>query len=152
VAGVLLTAAESFCRPDWRQQATELARLAAVRSDEAVGAVDACLCHGAAGLGHLFNRLGQQTGDPLLQDAARRWFGRALAMRQPGEGIGGFRSWGGVSAGRGDWQVEPGFLTGASGIGLALLAAVTDLEPAWDRVMLLSLPAPSCRAAAGDTP
>ena len=35
---------------------------------------------------------------------------------------------------------EPGFLTGAAGIALALLAAVSDVEPAWDRVLLVSIP------------
>jgi hypothetical protein len=32
-------------------------------------------------------------------------------------------------------------LTGAAGIGLALLAATTTVEPTWDRILLLDLPA-----------
>jgi hypothetical protein len=35
---------------------------------------------------------------------------------------------------------DPGFLTGAAGIGLALLAATSPVEPAWDRVLLASVP------------
>jgi hypothetical protein len=31
-------------------------------------------------------------------------------------------------------------LTGAAGIALALLAAVTPVEPAWDKVLLVSVP------------
>ena len=38
------------------------------------------------------------------------------------------------------WKTEPGFLSGVAGIGLGLLAAVTDLEPAWDRVLLVAIP------------
>ncbi|MBI3726400.1 hypothetical protein HY251_20940, partial [bacterium] len=59
-----------------------------------------------------------------------------LALRESG-GVAGFRA----LRHRGGREVpvdDPGFLTGASGIGLALLAASTDLEPAWDRLLLLS--------------
>jgi hypothetical protein len=31
-------------------------------------------------------------------------------------------------------------LIGAAGVGLALLAAVSDVEPAWDRLLLASIP------------
>jgi hypothetical protein len=31
-------------------------------------------------------------------------------------------------------------LTGATGIALALLAAVTAVEPAWDRMLLVDIP------------
>lgn len=34
----------------------------------------------------------------------------------------------------------PGFLTGAAGIGLALLGAVSPVEPSWDRLLLCSVP------------
>ena len=61
---------------------------------ETSGVVDAGLCHGAAGLGHLFNRLHQATGDPELLAAARAWLGRALDLREPGRGVGGFSAWG----------------------------------------------------------
>jgi len=35
---------------------------------------------------------------------------------------------------------DPSLLTGAVGIGLALLAATTPVEPMWDRILLLDLP------------
>jgi hypothetical protein len=38
------------------------------------------------------------------------------------------------------WIADPGLLTGASGIALALLAATTDMEPAWDRMLLVAAP------------
>lgn len=42
--------------------------------------------------------------------------------------------------GRLGWRVDPGFLTGAAGIGLALLAAVAPVKPEWDRLLLVSIP------------
>jgi hypothetical protein len=41
-------------------------------------------------------------------------------------------------AGNIEWHPDPGFLTGAAGIALALLAATTAVEPEWDRILLAS--------------
>ena len=101
---------------------------------------DAGLCHGAAGLAHLFNRMHQATGDLQLADAARDWFRRTLAMRHPGRGIGGFESWRPDKARSGTWTPDPDFLTGSVGIALALLAATAQVEPTWDAVLLASIP------------
>jgi hypothetical protein len=37
-------------------------------------------------------------------------------------------------------EEDPGLLTGAAGIALALPAAITPVEPAWDRMLLVSIP------------
>src|SRR5262249_14299323 len=98
------------------------------------------LCHGAAGLGHLFNRLFQATGDEHLAEAARVWFRRTLDLRQPGRGIAGFEAGKGNAHRRLLWVDDPGLLQGAAGIALALLAAATPLEPGWDRLLLVPIP------------
>jgi len=78
------------------------------------------LCHGIAGVAHLFNRLAQATGDETLESAARNWFARLLARTDPAR--------------------DGSFLIGRAGITLALHAATTDIEPAWDRLLLADLP------------
>lgn len=148
IAAALLTAARAADEPAWEARALALARAAAARPPAQTGVRDACLCHGAAGLGHLFNRLHQATGDPVLGAAARAWLERALEAGEPGPGatgIGGFRTWGPGPDGEMGWRAEPGLMTGAAGIGLVLLAAVSGIEPAWDR--LLQLPAAGGRPA-----
>lgn len=140
VAAVLLSAARSFGREDWKREALSLARLAARRPAEAVKAVDTTLCHGTAGIAHLYNRFYQATGDPELKEAALAWYRRTLDMQRPGEAFAGLLSWTIPPAGPGRWEGEHGFLTGIAGTGLALLAAVTGVEPAWDRVMLVAIP------------
>jgi hypothetical protein len=62
-------------------------------------------------------------------------------MRRPGKGIAGFQSYyPAAEPGAGVlWVDDASFLTGAEGIGLALLAAISPLEPAWDRLLLASL-------------
>jgi len=145
IAAVLLSAAQSFERDDWREHALDIARVAARRPFEDTKTVDVGLCHGATGIAHIFNRVYQATGDEEMRDAAHQWIRRALALRRPGEGVAGFLSWMVMPPAGGEWVADRGFLTGAAGIGLALLAAVSDVEPSWDRVMLVSVPPASVR-------
>lgn len=141
IAAVLLSAARSFGRPDWEREALALAHLAARRPAEAVSAVDATLCHGTAGLAHLYNRFYQATGDPGMKEAALAWHRRTLDLRRPEEKrFAGLLTWAGPAPGQGRWEGEHGFLTGIAGTGLSLLAAVTEIEPAWDRVLLVATP------------
>jgi lantibiotic biosynthesis protein len=140
VAAALLLAARAIGEPDWERQSVALALAAAHRPRERAGVVDAGLCHGAAGLAHIFNRMAQATGDERLAEAARVWFQRTLEFRQDGQGIGGFLAWAPEADGTPAWKADPGLLTGAAGIALALLAASYPHEPQWDRVLLVSAP------------
>ena len=97
------------------------------------------LCHGAAGVAHLFNRMFQATGEAWLAQAARRWFAQVFQLQHSGSGIAGYQSHVDSDATPGgSWRTEPGLLTGTAGLALALLAAATEIEPEWDRALLLS--------------
>lgn len=145
VAVALLGAARRAGEPEWEAAALDLARRAAQRPPEQSGVVDAGLCHGAAGLGHLFNRLFQATGEPLFAASARFWLRRALALRQQDQGIAGYLSY--VPAQTvgldkelgGGWFPDTSFLTGVAGIALALLGGVSRVAPDWDRLLLTRL-------------
>jgi len=140
IAAALLATARAVGEPDWERQAIETA-LACVERDESTSLIrDTGLCHGAAGLAHLFNRMFQETGEERLGQAARFWFEQTLQMRAPGEGVAGFRAWEVNPGGEPGWRADSGLLEGAAGIGLALLGAISDVEPAWDRMFLVSLP------------
>lgn len=117
VAVALLLAARDVGEPAWEAVATALAMGAANRPPDQSGVVDAGLCHGSAGLAHLFNRMYQMTSEPVLADAARFWVERTL--EEP--------------ACKG-----PGLLEGAAGVALALEAASTTAEPVWDQILLVS--------------
>jgi lantibiotic modifying enzyme len=135
----LLGAARSVGEPSWERAALTIARRAVERPTEQAGVVDAGLCHGAAGLGHIFNRMYQATGETYLAKAARWWFARTLEMQRPGHGIGGYQAWRLGDGGELNWETDPGLLTGSVGIALALLAATTDIEPMWDRMLLTAV-------------
>lgn len=145
VAAALFCAARSTGSGAWAREAVEIARRSAARPPDEAGVVDAGLCHGAAGLAHVFNRMYQATGDATLRSAARYWFERTLAMRRPGQGVGGFSALGAREDGTRYWDDDPGILTGSAGIALALLAATTTVEPEWDRMLLVSTPDPGQR-------
>jgi lantibiotic modifying enzyme len=126
----------------WFQAALEMALASAARAD--VGsAQDGCLCHGAAGNGHLFNRLFQATGREEFREAAGFWFRRTLEMRVHTNGVGGYRVWRPFTPDElpkdDPWEIDPSFLSGAAGIALALLSATTSINPDWDRVLLCRL-------------
>ncbi len=139
VALALQAAARAANQPSWADEALATARKAAARPRAETGVLDAGLCHGAAGLGHFFNRLFQATGDAKLARCARGWFERCVEMRQPGRGVAGYQGILRNVDGSEQRTDDPGFLTGAAGIGLALLGAISAVEPSWDRVLLADL-------------
>lgn len=121
VAAALFLAGRSTGNTSWEREAITLAAGAAARGPLASGVVSVDLCHGAAGLGHLFNRLWQASRDDRLREAAAFWVGEAVRRLKEGEAAD-----------------DLGFLQGSGGVALALLSAATGAEPEWDRVLLLS--------------
>jgi hypothetical protein len=144
---VLLTAARHARNPSWEGLALTLARRAASRPLGSAGVRDACLCHGSAGNLHVFHRLWRATGESVFLEAARAWLDQVLDTRRPGEGFAGYRTYhpptdadGTLIEGADPWRDTPGLLEGACGTGLALLSCLEDVDPAWDRCLLLSTP------------
>jgi len=145
VALAILRVSQALSESDIENHALGLARSCAVV--EPLDAFpDACLCHGTAGTGHLFNRLYQSTGDEIFRLAAIKWLQRTLDMRRGKEGIGGYSF---VSDIDGDASraPTPGFLRGASGVALALSAGISSLEPEWDQPLLVDVPTRQIRIA-----
>lgn len=134
VSAVLFKVGQASGSSKFRDLALSTANHAARRSAKESGAVDATLCHGAAGLGHLFNRLFQLTKESGLASAAQAWFERALALRRDDAGVGGYLNWWPEI---GEWRPDAGYLVGGAGVGLALLAAISTIEPLWDAPLLI---------------
>lgn len=118
------------------QLALATARRVAARPVHAYGIRAPGLCHGAAGVAHMFNRIHQATGDQVFADVSRVWFRITLDAAGSG-GIGGYQSTR-TSDGTPMKVDDPGLLNGATGVALALHAACSTTEPAWDRLFLLS--------------
>jgi hypothetical protein len=111
-----------------------------VRPRSEDGVYDVCLCHGAAGVAHTYARIYQQDKDPCYRDIALEFYARSLGMRQPGTGIGGFSTLAWAPDRHTYWESDPSFLSGAVGVALALISAISPIPPTWDRLLLLSGP------------
>lgn len=141
IAPCLISAGRATGRTDWEDAGLDVALEAAGRPWDETGVMDGGLCHGAAGVAHLMNRVFQATGEERLLQAARLAFAKTLEMRQHEDGLAGYRTY---RQDDGDAEMmlktDPGFLSGVPGIGLALLAGVAAVDPGWDRVLMASIP------------
>ena len=94
---------------------------------------DAGVCHGSAGIAHIFNRVYQTTGDDDFKEAALYWLDDCINKSCFNDGLAGYKVWRKYV-----WITIKGILEGIAGIGLVLLAAISDIEPDWDECLLLS--------------
>lgn len=136
VASALYLAGNLIERPEWMRDAVSMVRRATKLTRETSGNVDCALCHGTAGVAHVFNRFYHATGEEAFAKAAAYWLEVTLDMRVDGIGPGGYAAWRHEPTPR--WEAMAGLLEGSSGIGLALLAATGDREPCWDRFLYIS--------------
>lgn len=120
VAWALTKSASARGRSDWAAAARCTAVRAASRDADDSGVADPWLCHGGAGVAHVFGDLARATGDAIFADAAQRWWRRALELaHEP------------------TIRAAPALLEGATGLGLALLAAMGGAPPRWNAMLLL---------------
>jgi lantibiotic modifying enzyme len=140
LAAALLLAARSTGNKGWEQRALAIARRAAAREPQSCRIVDCCFCHGSAGLAHIFNRFYQATHDEVFSQTARYWIERTLQFRKPGTGAAGYSVWSSRDGGEPQFQGRLGIIEGIAGVGLALLTAVTGIEPCWDCVFMVNIP------------
>jgi lantibiotic biosynthesis protein len=142
VAAALLMAARGAGDADLEQAAVALACRAAERPASETGVVNACFCHGAAGLAHLYNRMYQATGEPTLGRAALYWLERTLGFYRLARDTRGSWVQGSSDPARRELWTWTGveLVDGAAGVALVLLAAATSVEPTWDRMFLVSAP------------
>ncbi|MEU1726866.1 lanthionine synthetase C family protein [Nonomuraea sp. NPDC005692] len=88
-------------------------------------------CHGVSGLLHIVLRFACDTG--LFRQEAAELVDELLAAYQPARPL----AYASLEP-QGNSVDRAGVLDGAAGVVLVLLAAATDVEPAWDRLFLLS--------------
>jgi len=139
IASALYQAGKVLKEESWVNKALEILLFAATqRRDLQDNAVrDAGLCHGTAGVGHIFYRAWWNTKLPQFKDAADYWFEQTLKMATFEDGLAGCKAFR-LEDGKPAWASEYGLLEGIAGIGLALLTYYYEMEPAWDECLLLS--------------
>ena len=108
---------------------------AARRHSEETHIVDAGLCHGTAGVAHVFRRFYDWTGEPALYEAAEHWYRRTIEMATFSDGLAGYKTFSPPAPG--GWLSSANLLEGIAGIGLSLLYPVSNAEPAWEEALLI---------------
>lgn len=137
VAMALYQAGIALNNKNWIDKSIEIFLFSACRRDiKENSVIDAGLCHGTAGIGHVFYRMYWNTKRIEFRDAADHWFNETLKMAYHKDGLAGFKAW--HTDKYGGWVKETGLLEGIAGIGLALMSFSYEIEPKWDECLLLS--------------
>lgn len=132
---------EGMERPAVEREALEILLNTTTRTDlKETSVVDAGLCHGTSGLAHIYNRLYQDSQIDIFKDAALFWYKETFKMSKYDNEFVGFSIPYYLSDEEKDLNREynTSFLTGITGIGLSLLSAIYNVEPEWDKYLLLS--------------
>jgi lantibiotic modifying enzyme len=134
VSVALLTAARALGKPEWERTAIAIAVDAGRRPAHRTGVVNPWLCHGAAGVTLIFQRLAELTGDRRFAEAYHRWLARLFATSEEAIGGGTARRLGGKGHPR---ALRRGFLSGWAGVALVLAEALRPSPFRWDRALLV---------------
>ena len=133
VARALWLAGTALENPTYRTLGFNAIKAVVQRPDQALGLSSPALCHGFAGLLCIALRFHHDTRHRQFLTFARRMVRRLEAMHEP-DALVGYRT----TEPGGARIDQVGFLDGAPGVAMALLAGVMDHAPNWDRSLLLA--------------
>lgn len=136
IASTLWQAGKSLNNEEWKKESVETMLHASKRKDLKENEVlDAGICHGTAGIAHIFNRFYCETKMPIFKETAAYWIDQTLKMAWHADGLAGYKSWHGKNS---EWVNRYCLLEGIAGIGLVLLSYISEEETTWDKSLLLS--------------
>lgn len=137
VALSLFLAARSLGDISLQNIASEIAVKSAGRRHSGHGIVDACYCHGSAGLAQLYRRMYQMSGDKCLSFASDHWLNETLKFGT-GESADGGYAYPRSKGGRFHHMPSQALLEGIIGTGLVLSSPKNDDFGDWDEALLTS--------------
>lgn len=105
------------------------------RLEEQTSVIDDGLCHGSAGIALMYKLAYQITEKDEFLEAYSFWMERLMIEARKSAISEGYRSFLGADKG---WGIDHGFLNGLSGIGLTLIDFISEKEPNWKSILLLS--------------
>jgi lantibiotic modifying enzyme len=139
IAVALWQASRDTHNKQWKEEAVRILLHSSKRKNlKQNRVVDACFCHGTSGIAHIFNRMYHNTAVNDFKLAAIYWYKKTLEMAVHHDGLAGYKIQFHDRKDNHIWYNERNLLKGITGIGLALLAAVSPIEPRWDTCLMLS--------------
>ena len=137
IACTLLRAAVVLKNKEWENLIIRILLHNCNRRDLHENAIkDAGLCHGSAGIAHIFWTLYLNTNIQEFKEATNYWLGVTLQMAKYSDGLAGFKAWSKEENG-GPVKSE-NLLGGVAGIGLALFSQLKYCETSWNECLMLS--------------
>lgn len=123
----------------WKEKTIEILLFAATKRKNLNEnhVVDAGLCHGTAGIGHIFYRMWLNTQIIEFKEAMEYWFDETLKMAKYKDGLAGYKTY--CFSKESNWYINDfSFLEGITGIGIALNSFKNQITPCWDKFLLIS--------------
>lgn len=117
------------------QNANKILLTCAKYTNENNEILDASICHGSIGIGHIFARMYNKTKNEQYKNAANYWYQVTLEKAIFNNGLAGYKHYHGKEIG---FISERGLIEGVAGIGLSLISSISNIEPKWDKCLLLS--------------
>ncbi|MDB4926554.1 lanthionine synthetase LanC family protein [Mucilaginibacter sp.] len=104
------------------------------RCFEETKVMDGGICHGTAGIAHIYNRLWHNTNLPIFKEACDFWILKTVQIIDNTEWDKGYQKYVNLSTG---YRYENGIIDGAAGIGLALISYIFN-DFTWDYIFMLN--------------
>lgn len=121
-------------RDEWSSSAYDILKMTTGRRTfESTAVIDAAICHGSSGIAHIYNRIYNNTRQPIYKEASIYWYNYSLKQADKQNGLAGYQSFFGAFG----WKNETGILEGVSGIMLTYMSALYPLNPSWGECFLL---------------
>lgn len=137
IAPVIRQAAIVLKNKEWENTAMRILYHTTNRRDLRINSInDAGLCHGSAGIAHIFWNLYLNTQIEEFRETTDYWLYITLQMAKYADGLAGFKAW--HTEEYGGPAKSATLLEGIAGIGLALLSYMKNGAIAWDECLLLS--------------
>lgn len=137
IAITILRAGVLNGKDEWKEKAVEILEFNAKRRELGPNQIlDACLCHGTAGLALLFGEAGKLSQNTLLTETAAYWLEQTLAFGTCPDGIAGYKTY---FEGQNESIYHPvaGFLEGVSGVGLGMIGILVPEASGWKECLFL---------------
>lgn len=136
IAHVLLQAASVLKNKEWESIAIKVLLNGTKRTKLEENLIyDGGICHGSAGVAHIYWNLYQRTKEQKFREASEYWLETTTQMAKYEDGLAGFKVWRKKDFG-GPIKLDT-LLEGASGIGLVFLSYMKGTT-AWDECFMLS--------------
>lgn len=123
-------------KENYKKESLEIMTHAAGIDPKFAYANDCGLCHGTAGISHIFRKFYWETNDEVYLKAADYWMDQTLKMDTRAEGYCGYMAY--RTPEHGGPIAEIGTLEGVAGIGLALTSALTNKNGDWADFLLIN--------------